>query len=110
MDLDKKDNTHNPNTMVVNFLKEVGIGKENRETKLYNSRIRQITYTLYLFDIIVSSEVIKRKIHQEINELFYNRMIKNKKYHLNNQLLKSIYEYFNKIFLDNVLKEVLSYP
>ena len=49
-ELDKKDNSHRADTLVINYLKECGIGKENRDNKLNNSRIRQITYTLYLFN------------------------------------------------------------
>ena len=50
-ELDKKDNHYKPDTLVTNYLKSCGIGKENRKTKLSNSRIRQITYTLYLFNL-----------------------------------------------------------
>ena len=37
-ELDKKDNTHRVDTLVINYLKDCGIGKENRNTKLSNSR------------------------------------------------------------------------
>lgn len=100
-DLDKKDNTHRADTLVINYLKDCGIGKENRNTKLSNSRIRQITYTLYMFNIIVSSEGVKNNVKYDITKLFYGRIILNRKYYNNNELLKSIYNYFDKIIEKN---------
>ena len=100
-DLDKKDNLHRAATLVINYLKECGIGKENRNTKLSNSRIRQITYTLYMFNIIVSSEGVKNNVKHDITKLFYGRIILNSKYYNNNGLLKSIYNYFDKIIEKN---------
>ena len=100
-DLDKKDNLHRADTLVINYLKECGIGKENRNTKLSNSRIRQITYTLYMFNVIVSSEGVKNNLKHDITKLFYRRIILNAKYYNNNGLLKSIYNYFDKIIEKN---------
>jgi len=100
-ELDKKDNMHRVDTLVINYLKDCGIGKENRNTKLSNSRIRQITYTLYMFNIIVSSEGVKNNVKHDITKLFYGRIILNSKYYNNNGLLKSIYNYFDKIIEKN---------
>ena len=105
-ELDKKDNNHRPDNLIVNYLKDCGIGKENRDNKLKNSRIRQITYTLYLFNVIVSSDGIKRNVNHDISKLFYGRIILNRKYYTNNELLKSIYQYFDKIIEKNY-KEIL---
>lgn len=105
-ELDKKDNNHRPDNLIINYLKNCEIGKENRNNKLKNSRIRQITYTFYLFNIIVSSEGVKKNINHEISKLFYGRIILNRKYYNNNGLLKSIYEYFDKIIEKNY-KETL---
>lgn len=100
-DLDKKDNNHRADTLVINYLKDCGIGRDNRNTKLSNSRIRQITYTLYMFNIIVSSEGVKNNVKHDITKLFYGRIISNSKYYNNNGLLKSIYNYFDKIIEKN---------
>ena len=75
--------------------------KKIRKTKLSNSRIRQITYTLFLFNIIVTSNGVKQNVNHDITELFYERIILNKEYYNNNELLKSIYNYFNKIIEKN---------
>lgn len=100
-ELDKKDNMHRADTLVINYLKDCGIGKENRNTKLSNSRIRQITYTLYMVNIIVSSDGVKNNVKHDITKLFYGRIILNGKYYNNNGLLKSIYNYFDKIIEKN---------
>ncbi len=100
-ELDKKDNSHRADTLIINYLKECGIGKENRNNKLANSRIRQITYTLYMFNTIVSSDGIKNNVKHDITKLFYGRIILNGKYYTNNELLKSIYSYFDKIIEKN---------
>ena len=96
-DLDRKDNTYNPDYKIINYLNNCKIKKETRDNKLSNSRIRQITYTLYMFNEVVTSLGIKKNIANEINNLFYKRIIIHKEYYNNNELLKSIYSYFDKI-------------
>ena len=68
-----------------------------RSKKLSNSRIRQITCVLYMFNEIVTSDGIKENIREELNDLFFRRIIKYKEYYNNNGLLKSTYLYFSKI-------------
>lgn len=96
-DLDKKDNEYAPDFKIVAYLNSCGIGKETRNNKLSNSRIRQMTYTLYMFNEIVTSDGVKRNVIDDINKLFYERIILHKEYYNNNELLKSIYSYFDKI-------------
>ena len=76
-ELDKKDNNHKIDILIINFLKDCNIGKENRNSKLANSRIRQITYTLYLFNVIVSSSGVRDNLKRDITDLFYGRIIYN---------------------------------
>ena len=96
-DLDKKDNNFAPDYKIVNYLNNCEIRKETRDNKLSNSRIRQITYTLYMFNEIVTSTGIKTNVTKDVNDLFYERIILHKEYYNNNELLKSIYAYFDKI-------------
>lgn len=103
-ELDKKDNSYSASYKVINFLKECNVGKEMRNNKLSNSRIRQITYTLYMFNIVVTSDGVKENIRNDINNLFYERIIRHKYYYNNNELLKSIYFYFDKIIKKNYKK------
>lgn len=100
-DLDKKDNQFPPAYKIHDFLNKCGINKEARDNKLSNSRIRQITYTLYMFNEIVTSDGVKQNVAEDINELFFDRIIHHKEYYNNNELLKSIYGYFEKIIKNN---------
>ncbi len=100
-ELDKKDNHHRVDTLIIDYLKKCGIGKENRNNKLANSRIRQITYTLYMFNVVVSSEGVKKNVKHDITKLFYERIILNCEYYNNNGLLISIYNFFDKIIEKN---------
>ena len=96
-DLNKKDNEYAPDFKIVDYLNSCGVGKETRDNKLSNSRIKQITYTLYMFNKIVTSDGVKKNIAMELNKLFYERINLHKEYYNNNELLKSIYVYFDKI-------------
>lgn len=96
-ELNKKDNTYPTSYKIIQYLKKCNIGKETRNNKLSNSRIKQITYTLYIFNEIVTSKGIKKNISNDLNKLFFNRIILHKEYYNNNELLKSVYLYFKKI-------------
>ncbi len=96
-DLDKKDNNFAPDFKIVHYLDNCGVEKKTRQNKLSNSRIRQITYTLYMFNKIVTSTGVKLNVTNDINNLFYGRILLHKEYYNNNELLKSIYGYFDKI-------------
>ena len=100
-DLDRKDNSYAPDYKIINYLNDCGIGKETRSNKLSNSRIRQMTYALYMFNEIVTSDGIKKNVTKDINELFFGRIIHHKEYYNNNGLLKSVYLYFKKIIEKN---------
>ena len=100
-DLDKKDNQFAPDYKIIDFLNKCGINKDTRDNKLSNSRIRQITYTLYMFNEIVTSDGVKKNVTEDVNKLFFDRIIHHKEYYNNNELLKSIYSYFEKIIKTN---------
>lgn len=102
-ELNMKKNKYPPSYKIIQFLNNCDIGKDTRSKKLSNSRIRQITYTLYMFNEIVTSDGIKNNVKKDINELFFNRIIKHKEYYNNNELLKSIYCYFQKIIENNYM-------
>ena len=109
-DLGNKNNNYPISYKIINFLEFCDVGKEMRIKKLSNSRIKQITYTLYMFNKIVTSDGIKENVINEINDLFYNRIIYHKEYYNNNELLKSVYAYFEKIiekFYKKILKIVV---
>ena len=102
-ELNMKKNKYPPSYKIIQFLNNCNIGKDTRSKKLSNSRIRQITYTLYMFNEIVTSDGIKNNVKKDINELFFDGIIKHKEYYNNNELLKSIYCYFKKIIENNYM-------
>ena len=71
-DLDKKDNQFAPDYKIIDFLNKCGINKDTRDNKLSNSRIRQITYTLYMFNEIVTSDGVKKNVTEDVNNLFFD--------------------------------------
>lgn len=85
------------NESVCKYLRKCNISNNIYLNKLKNPRIKQITYTLYMFNFMVTDKKIKEKIKKEINYLLYKRIVKNKEYYKNNQFLNSIYNYYKKI-------------
>ena len=102
-ELNKKDINYFASYKVIQYLKDCNIGKTTRDNKLSNSRIRQITYTLYMFNRIVTSDGVKENTSNELNELFFGRIVLHSEYYSNNELLKSVYKYFKNIIQKNYL-------
>ena len=96
-DLGENDKPQRFSIEIIEYLDRCRIRPRVRNKRLSNSKIRQITYTLYMFNKIVTSKEEKKKVSKEINYLFYKKIPKNKEYYKNNDLLKSIYYYFDKI-------------
>lgn len=92
--LNESTNQYTVDYKVTSFLKSCGINFKNREKKMSNSRIRQIVYTLYMFNEIVTSDGIKKNISEELNKFMNERIIHHKEYYNNNDLLISIYHFF----------------
>lgn len=99
--LAERDDIHPVTCNIMEYLKDCNIGKTTRKNKLNNSRIRQITCTLYMFNKVVTSDGIKENICKEINKLFFYRIVLHKDYYNNNELLKSVYLYFKNIIEKN---------
>ena len=51
------------------YLKDCNIGKVTRNNKLSNSQIRQITYIVYMFNEIVTSDGIKLNLYNKKFEI-----------------------------------------
>ena len=100
-ELNTANNNYPVSYKIIKYLKDSKLGKKIRTKKMSNSRIKQITCVLYMFNQIVTSDGIKKNIKKEINDLFFNRIIKHKEYYNNNELLKSVYLYFSKIIKIN---------
>ena len=63
------------NPDVLDYLKKCKIDKESRNV-ISNSTIRQLTYTLYMFNILVTSEEIKKHIKELLHKFFLKELLK----------------------------------
>lgn len=50
-----------------------------------------------MFNEIVTSDGIKYDVKRKLKKFFYKRIPMNKEYYKDNELLKSVYEYFDKL-------------
>ena len=53
------------------------IDKKTYDTKISNSTIRQLTYALYMFNVLVTSEEVKEHINELLYKLFFERIVIN---------------------------------
>ena len=50
-----------------------------------------------MFNANVLNDEVIEDVKKDINKLYFKGIIKNKEYYNNNELLKSVYEYFRNI-------------
>lgn len=94
------------NPDVLDYLRSCKIEKKTYDTKISNSTIRQLTYALYMFNVLVTSEEVKEHINELLYKLFFERIVKNSGFYKKNKLLKSIYKYFKKIIIKDFSKAI----
>lgn len=95
----EKNNNHTIDYKISNFLSVCGISKNIRDRRMSNDRIRQIIYTLYMFEEIVTSNGLKAHTYEELNDFFYERVYHHSEYYQTNDMLKSVCNFFDKIVL-----------
>lgn len=87
---------------VVDRVKTVtSISENSRDKKLSNKCIYDFVCLLYAYDEIVSSPVAKQKRYDELEEFFEGRMVQNKDWFMNNNIITSSYSFVKKI-LDSI--------
>ena len=87
---------------VVNKVKTVtSISENSRDKKLSNKCIYDFVCLLYAYDEIVSSPAAKQKRYKELEVFFEGRMVQNKAWFINNNLITSSYSFVKKI-LDSI--------
>ena len=79
------------------FVINAGVSKTSRDRKLSNPRINQIVHLLYVYDIIVTSKNTRTIRLNALKSLINTRMLENKDFFTKNSLLKSTYEFFEKV-------------
>ena len=77
------------------------IRENSRDKKLSNKCIYDFVCLLYAYDEIVSSPVAKQKRYDELEEFFEGRMIQNKDWFRNNNIITSSYSFVKKV-LDSI--------
>ena len=88
---------------VVDRVKTVtSISENSRDKKLSNKCIYDFVCLLYAYDEIVSSPVAKQKRYDELEEFFEGRMVQNKDWFMNNNIITSSYSFVKKI-LDSIV-------
>lgn len=88
---------HKPNFYVMKFLSKAGINMETRSNKMKNPRLRQIASTIYVFDVIVTSDKIKKSRYSELNKLVEDRMNYKNQYYQKNEMIMSAFDFIRKI-------------
>lgn len=87
---------------VVNRVKTVtSISENSRDKKLSNKCIYDFVCLLYAYNKIVTSPVAKQKRYDELEEFFEGRMVQNKDWFMNNNVITSSYSFVKKI-LDSI--------
>lgn len=83
----------------------MGIGNKSAENKLENKSINDFVGLMYVLDVAVKSDEIKKERLKELSFLFNNRMIRNCVHFKSNNLITSTYEFAKKIvdFYNNKL-------
>lgn len=87
-----------PHQTVVDRVKKVQeIGKNSRDKKLRNKCIYDFVCLLFAYDEIVTSDPMKKKLYEELKQLFDVRMIRHKEWFASNNVIESSYSFCKKI-------------
>ena len=88
----------NPNKKVMNIISNISeIPRESRQSRMKNPIIHDFVVSLYVFNNIVTSQGIKKNYMNELKDFVDNRMIRNKEYFQDNQLIISYYKFAKNI-------------
>lgn len=98
-DLSIKDNLFKPDNNIIMLLRSYNISLKTINNKMYNSRIRQITYLFIMYNMIVTSKEKRISISKSLNKFINKRVKRNKEYYKNNNLLKSTFTFFETIII-----------
>lgn len=84
--------SHSPSEISQAIAKISSITTGQRQKKLSCRPMLEFTALLYTYNLVVSDKVKYHRI-LELRELFFNRMLYKKDFFLNNELIKSNYEF-----------------
>ncbi len=95
----KHNTTGVPSEISQRIARITTISTSQRRKKLSCRPMLEFIALLYTYDIIVSKKV-KDKTVDELDSLFLQRMIRNKQFFANNQLITTSYEFVTKVIAD----------
>lgn len=93
-----KKNAIEPNKELISLLIKVpGISKNTRKKKLANPVIHDFVASLFLFNEVCSSQILKEKQLHNLKKLIDERFCKHKDYFINDNVFYTNYEFVKKI-------------
>lgn len=96
-DLNLGSSKHQTSFLVTRELGKIeSVSKITRDKKMSNARLQQIVTLLYMHKQLVTSEGVRNKAKDKING-FITRMNKNKNYYLSNALIRTSFEFLEKV-------------
>lgn len=95
--LNRENAPNKVNQEVMSYISKIpSISSKSCTKKMGNRQIHDFTVTLYVFNMVVSSEDVKRYTMKELKDLFETRFTKNKSYFENNSLITTNYDFVKK--------------
>ncbi|MFM9414351.1 Abi family protein [Peptococcus simiae] len=95
-----------PNVRLTKLIRsEMNLGKDGINKKMSNQMIHDFIALLVAYNTFVGSELIKSERLKALDCLFVNRMLRNKSFYENNELIKSAYQFCYSI-LDFFIKKL----
>lgn len=90
--------TISKNWEVARFVSDIpGIREDARVKKMANPVIHDFLVTLYLFDRVVSSEMVKSHTFKELKKNVTERFSKHAEYYSKNEVIKSSFDFLSKV-------------
>ena len=78
------------------MIHEVGISRKSLDNKFAHPAIYDLSALLFLYSRVVPAN-IQNNTCKELNDLFNNRMLRNKDYYSKNSTIESSYEFVKKV-------------
>ncbi len=99
-----KENGIRPLRCISQYVASIeGITSNERKARLSSRCIKDFVTLLYAFHFFIDSDGVTKHTHQELKNLFYNRMLKNKEFFSSCLIVKNAYKFTRKV-LDNFLR------
>lgn len=101
MDLNERGTRHpnrtQPNSVISQEVSQIStISRDQRRKRLSNRAVYKLTCLLSVYKIIVNDTIKTHRI-LEFKKFFYGRVCEKKELYRSNDLLSSVYDFFDKI-------------